>query len=75
MQKEKSEQALDNPEDLSPLQLPVLRQGKSPYKRGFDEGDMHPQARRRKIDLISKDVLEASWNPQGRSPPARTEHF
>lgn len=61
MQKEKSEQALDNPEDLrGPLQLPVLRQGKSPYKRGFDEGDVHPQAKKKKIDLIFKDVLEAS---------------
>uniref|UniRef100_A0AC11EGG5 PR/SET domain 11 n=1 Tax=Ovis aries TaxID=9940 RepID=A0AC11EGG5_SHEEP len=61
LQKEKSEQALDNPEDLrGPLQLPVLRQGKSPYKRGFDEGDMHPQAKKKKIDLIFKDVLEAS---------------
>ncbi|DAA21816.1 TPA: hCG1991368-like [Bos taurus] len=61
LQKEKSEQALDNPEDLrGPLQLPVLRQGKSPYKRGFDEGDVHPQAKKKKIDLIFKDVLEAS---------------
>lgn len=61
MQREKSEQALDNPEDLrGPIQLPVLRQGKSPYKRGFDEGDAHPQAKKKKIDLIFKDVLEAS---------------
>ncbi|XP_055279876.1 PR domain-containing protein 11 isoform X1 [Moschus berezovskii] len=61
LQKEKSERALDNPEDLrGPLQLPVLRQGKSPYKRGFDEGDVHPQAKKKKIDLIFKDVLEAS---------------
>lgn len=61
MQREKSEQALDNPEDLrGPLPLPVLRQGKSPYKRGFDEGDVHPQAKKKKIDLIFKDVLEAS---------------
>uniref|UniRef100_F7CQ67 PR domain-containing protein 11 n=1 Tax=Equus caballus TaxID=9796 RepID=F7CQ67_HORSE len=59
--REKSEQALDNPEDLrGPLPLPVLRQGKSPYKRGFDEGDVHPQAKKKKIDLIFKDVLEAS---------------
>ncbi|XP_038280494.1 PR domain-containing protein 11 isoform X1 [Canis lupus familiaris] len=61
LQREKSEQALDNPEDLrGPIQLPVLRQGKSPYKRGFDEGDAHPQAKKKKIDLIFKDVLEAS---------------
>nr|XP_012645773.1 PR domain-containing protein 11 isoform X2 [Microcebus murinus] len=61
LQREKSEQALDKPEDLrGPIQLPVLRQGKSPYKRGFDEGDVHPQAKKKKIDLIFKDVLEAS---------------
>nr|XP_011722509.2 PR domain-containing protein 11 isoform X1 [Macaca nemestrina] len=61
LQREKSEQALDNPEDLrGPIHLPVLRQGKSPYKRGFDEGDVHPQAKKKKIDLIFKDVLEAS---------------
>ncbi|XP_064348484.1 PR domain-containing protein 11 isoform X1 [Camelus dromedarius] len=61
LQREKSEQGLDNPEDLrGPHHLPVLRQGKSPYKRGFDEGDVHPQAKKKKIDLIFKDVLEAS---------------
>uniref|UniRef100_A0A2I3HJR9 PR/SET domain 11 n=1 Tax=Nomascus leucogenys TaxID=61853 RepID=A0A2I3HJR9_NOMLE len=61
LQREKSEQVLDNPEDLrGPIHLPVLRQGKSPYKRGFDEGDVHPQAKKKKIDLIFKDVLEAS---------------
>jgi hypothetical protein len=61
LQREKFEQALDSPEDLrGPIQLPVLRQGKSPYKRGFDEGDVHPQAKKKKIDLIFKDVLEAS---------------
>lgn len=61
LQREKSEQALDDPEDLrGPIHLPVLRQGKSPYKRGFDEGDVHPQAKKKKIDLIFKDVLEAS---------------
>uniref|UniRef100_A0A8C2VY63 PR domain-containing protein 11 n=2 Tax=Chinchilla lanigera TaxID=34839 RepID=A0A8C2VY63_CHILA len=61
LQREKSEQALDNPEDLrGPIHLPVLRQGKSPYKRGFDEGDVHPQTKKKKIDLIFKDVLEAS---------------
>uniref|UniRef100_A0A5F9DRQ8 PR domain-containing protein 11 n=1 Tax=Oryctolagus cuniculus TaxID=9986 RepID=A0A5F9DRQ8_RABIT len=61
LQREKSEQALDSTEDLrGPTQLPVLRQGKSPYKRGLDEGDAHPQAKKKKIDLIFKDVLEAS---------------
>lgn len=57
MQREKAEQALDNPEDL---RGPVLRQGRSPYKRSFDEGDTPPQAKKKKIDLIFKDVLEAS---------------
>ncbi|XP_052578849.1 PR domain-containing protein 11 isoform X1 [Peromyscus californicus insignis] len=57
LQREKAEQALDNPEDL---RGPVLRQGRSPYKRSFEEGDMHPQAKKKKIDLIFKDVLEAS---------------
>lgn len=61
MQREKAEQALDNPEDLrGSTQFPVLKQGRSPYKRSFDEGDIHPQAKKKKIDLIFKDVLEAS---------------
>ncbi|XP_053780585.1 PR domain-containing protein 11 isoform X2 [Desmodus rotundus] len=61
LQREKAEQALDDPEDLrGPIHLPVLRQGKSPYKRSFDEGDVHPQTKKKKIDLIFKDVLEAS---------------
>lgn len=61
MQREKVEQALDNPEDLrGSTQFPVLKQGRSPYKRSFDEGDIHPQAKKKKIDLIFKDVLEAS---------------
>lgn len=61
LQREKSEQALDHLEDLrGPIHLPVLKQGKSSYKRGFDEGDVHPQTKKKKIDLIFKDVLEAS---------------
>ncbi|XP_052039002.1 PR domain-containing protein 11 isoform X2 [Apodemus sylvaticus] len=61
LQREKAEQALDNPEDLrGPTQFPVLKQGRSPYKRSFDEGDIHPPAKKKKIDLIFKDVLEAS---------------
>lgn len=61
LQREKSEQALDDLEDLrGPIHLPVLKQGKSSYKRGFDEGDVHPQSKKKKIDLIFKDVLEAS---------------
>ncbi|XP_045681559.1 PR domain-containing protein 11 isoform X1 [Phyllostomus hastatus] len=61
LQREKAEQALDGPEDLrGPIHLPVLRQGKSPYKRGLEEGDVNPQTKKKKIDLIFKDVLEAS---------------
>ncbi|CAO2579802.1 PR domain-containing protein 11, partial [Lemmus lemmus] len=61
LQREKAEQALDNPEDLrGSTHFPVLKQGRSPYKRSFDEGDIHPQAKKKKIDLIFKDVLEAS---------------
>nr|XP_048284189.1 PR domain-containing protein 11 isoform X1 [Myodes glareolus] len=61
LQREKIEQALDNPEDLrGSTQFPVLKQGRSPYKRSFDEGDIHPQTKKKKIDLIFKDVLEAS---------------
>lgn len=61
LQREKAEQALDIPEDLrGPTQFPMLKQGRSPYKRSFDEGDIHPQAKKKKIDLIFKDVLEAS---------------
>lgn len=60
-QREKAEQALDNPEDLrGSTQFSVLKQDRSPYKRSFDEGDIHPQAKKKKIDLIFKDVLEAS---------------
>ncbi|KAL6092105.1 hypothetical protein STEG23_024214 [Scotinomys teguina] len=57
LQREKAEQALDNPEDP---RGPVLKQGRSPYKRSFEEGETHPQAKKKKIDLIFKDVLEAS---------------
>ncbi|XP_026643455.1 PR domain-containing protein 11 isoform X3 [Microtus ochrogaster] len=61
LQREKAEQALDSAEDLrGSTQFPVLKQGRSPYKRSFDEGDIHPQAKKKKIDLIFKDVLEAS---------------
>ncbi|XP_041497201.1 PR domain-containing protein 11 isoform X2 [Microtus oregoni] len=61
LQREKAEQALDSLEDLrGSTQFPVLKQGRSPYKRSFDEGDNHPQAKKKKIDLIFKDVLEAS---------------
>ncbi|KAG8438362.1 hypothetical protein GDO86_008879 [Hymenochirus boettgeri] len=40
--------------------LVTLKQGKSLYKRSCEEGDLHPQTKKKKIDLIFKDVLEAS---------------
>ncbi|XP_028915790.1 PR domain-containing protein 11 isoform X1 [Ornithorhynchus anatinus] len=59
--REKTDKAPESQEDLrGPLQLTVLKQGKSPYKRSCDEGDAHPQTKKKKIDLIFKDVLEAS---------------
>lgn len=42
-----------------PLELTTSKQGKSPYKRSFEEG-LTPQTKKKKIDLIFKDVLEAS---------------
>lgn len=60
-QREKSEKNLENPEDVrGTLHLGALKHGKSPYKRGCDEGESHPQTKKKKIDLIFKDVLEAS---------------
>ncbi|XP_042646709.1 PR domain-containing protein 11 isoform X1 [Tyto alba] len=59
--REKSEKNVENQEDVrGPLQLATLKQGKSPYKRSCDEGESHPQTKKKKIDLIFKDVLEAS---------------
>ncbi|XP_075283638.1 PR domain-containing protein 11 isoform X3 [Opisthocomus hoazin] len=61
LQREKSEKNVENPEDArGSLQLATLKQGKSPYKRSYDEGESHPQTKKKKIDLIFKDVLEAS---------------
>ncbi|KAM9278324.1 zinc finger protein 862-like [Morus bassanus] len=61
LQREKSEKNVENQEDMrGPLQLATLKQGKSPYKRSCDEGESHPQTKKKKIDLIFKDVLEAS---------------
>ncbi|NXY86946.1 PRD11 protein, partial [Alcedo cyanopectus] len=60
-QREKSEKNIENQEDTKGmLQLSTLKQGKSPYKRSCDEGESHPQTKKKKIDLIFKDVLEAS---------------
>ncbi|XP_065611021.1 PR domain-containing protein 11 isoform X1 [Cyrtonyx montezumae] len=61
LQREKSEKNEENQEDTrGPLHLTTLKQGKSPYKRSYDEGESHPQTKKKKIDLIFKDVLEAS---------------
>ncbi|XP_064308343.1 PR domain-containing protein 11 isoform X1 [Phalacrocorax carbo] len=61
LQREKSEKNVENQEDMrGPLQLATLKQGKSPYKRSCEEGESHPQTKKKKIDLIFKDVLEAS---------------
>ncbi|KAM6204734.1 PR domain-containing protein 11 [Sarcoramphus papa] len=61
LQREKSEKNVENQEDVRGLiQLATLKQGKSPYKRSCDEGESHPQTKKKKIDLIFKDVLEAS---------------
>uniref|UniRef100_A0A8C0BXP6 PR domain-containing protein 11 n=1 Tax=Buteo japonicus TaxID=224669 RepID=A0A8C0BXP6_9AVES len=61
LQREKSEKNVENQEDSrGPLQLATFKQGKSPYKRSCDEGESHPQTKKKKIDLIFKDVLEAS---------------
>ncbi|XP_069640744.1 PR domain-containing protein 11 isoform X1 [Haliaeetus albicilla] len=61
LQREKSEKNVENQEDArGPLQLATFKQGKSPYKRSCDEGESHPQTKKKKIDLIFKDVLEAS---------------
>ncbi|XP_064000422.1 PR domain-containing protein 11 isoform X3 [Pogoniulus pusillus] len=60
-QREKLDKHVENQEDgRGLLQLTTLKQGKSPYKRSCDEGECHPQTKKKKIDLIFKDVLEAS---------------
>ncbi|XP_042308794.1 PR domain-containing protein 11 isoform X2 [Sceloporus undulatus] len=59
--RERAERNTENQEDTSyPLELTTSKQGKSPYKRSFEEGISQPQAKKKKIDLIFKDVLEAS---------------
>ncbi|XP_064570441.1 PR domain-containing protein 11 isoform X2 [Zonotrichia leucophrys gambelii] len=61
LQNENSEKNVENQEDArGALQFTTLKQGKSPYKRSCDEGESHPQTKKKKIDLIFKDVLEAS---------------
>ncbi|KAI1237947.1 hypothetical protein IHE44_0014041 [Lamprotornis superbus] len=61
LQNDKSENNVENQEDArGALQFTTLKQGKSPYKRSCDEGESHSQTKKKKIDLIFKDVLEAS---------------
>lgn len=61
MLRERSDRNTENQEELSyPLELTISKQGKSPYKRSFEEGLTQPQTKKKKIDLIFKDVLEAS---------------
>ncbi|XP_063014920.1 PR domain-containing protein 11 isoform X1 [Melospiza melodia melodia] len=61
LQNENSEKNVENQEDArGALQFTTLKQGKSPYKRSCDEGESHSQTKKKKIDLIFKDVLEAS---------------
>ncbi|KAM3670659.1 PR domain-containing protein 11 [Ammospiza maritima maritima] len=61
LQNENSEKNVENQEDTrGALQFTTLKQGKSPYKRSCDEGESHSQTKKKKIDLIFKDVLEAS---------------
>ncbi|XP_063293329.1 PR domain-containing protein 11 isoform X1 [Pelobates fuscus] len=58
---EKNDKLLENQEDVKgTFPLTSFKQGKSLYKRSYEEGDIHPQTKKKKIDLIFKDVLEAS---------------
>ncbi|XP_032082418.1 PR domain-containing protein 11 isoform X1 [Thamnophis elegans] len=59
--REKTERILESQEDvIYPLELTTSKPGKSSYKRSFEEGISQPQTKKKKIDLIFKDVLEAS---------------
>ncbi|XP_015687203.1 PR domain-containing protein 11 [Protobothrops mucrosquamatus] len=59
--REKTERTMGSQEDvIYPLELTISKPGKSPYKRSFEEGIPQPQTKKKKIDLIFKDVLEAS---------------
>ncbi|XP_053304514.1 PR domain-containing protein 11 [Spea bombifrons] len=58
---EKNDKLLEIQEDLKGhFPLTTFKQGKSLSKRSCDEGDANPQTKKKKIDLIFKDVLEAS---------------
>ncbi|XP_070616664.1 PR domain-containing protein 11 isoform X1 [Erythrolamprus reginae] len=59
--REKTERIIEGQEDvIYPLELTTSKPGKSSYKHSFEEGISQPQTKKKKIDLIFKDVLEAS---------------
>ncbi|XP_068115793.1 PR domain-containing protein 11 [Hyperolius riggenbachi] len=59
--RESNDKLLENQEDVKGhFPLTALKQGKSLYKRSCEEGDLNPHSKKKKIDLIFKDVLEAS---------------
>ncbi|XP_053576531.1 PR domain-containing protein 11 isoform X1 [Bombina bombina] len=59
--REKNDNLLENQEDVKgTFPLSTLKHGKSLYKRSCEEGDVHSHTKKKKIDLIFKDVLEAS---------------
>ncbi|XP_063802337.1 PR domain-containing protein 11 isoform X1 [Pseudophryne corroboree] len=59
--RENNDRLLDNQEDTKgPFPLTALKQGKSLYKRSCEDGDFNSHTKKKKIDLIFKDVLEAS---------------
>ncbi|XP_073434684.1 PR domain-containing protein 11 isoform X3 [Dendrobates tinctorius] len=59
--RENNDRILENQEDVKgPFPQTALKQGKSLYKRSCEEGELHPHTKKKKIDLIFKDVLEAS---------------
>ncbi|XP_077143179.1 PR domain-containing protein 11 isoform X1 [Ranitomeya variabilis] len=59
--RENNDRILENQEDVKgPFPLTALKQGKSLYKRSCEEGELHRHTKKKKIDLIFKDVLEAS---------------
>lgn len=57
----KSEEAVQNPDNSKgPVLRSALHGRRGLSKPGAEEGDGQPQAKKKKIDLIFKDVLEAS---------------
>ncbi|XP_073434687.1 PR domain-containing protein 11 isoform X5 [Dendrobates tinctorius] len=58
---ENNDRIFENHEDVKgPFPQTALKQGKSLYKRSCEEGELHPHTKKKNIDLIFKDVLEAS---------------